>query len=93
MDNPPPVKYFWISFAAMVAFGITNAVFGYLNWHERIEMRQEQNMTRDMLNARATIQMILIDAAKAGRPLTADEVRVVDRLYVPAEYDIEKRAK
>ena len=37
--------------------------------------------------------LILIDAAKAGRPLTPDEVRVVDRLYVPAEYDIEKRVK
>jgi len=71
----------------MVGFGIINAVFSYLNWNERIDMRQEQAMTRTMLNARATIQMILIDAAKTGRPLTADEIRVVDRLYVPAEYD------
>lgn len=93
MDSPPPVKYFWLSFVTMVAFGVINAVFGYLNWQERAEMRREQTMTRAMLNARATIQMILIDAAKAGRPLTPDEVRVVDRLYVPAEYDIEKRVK
>ena len=93
MESPPPVKYFWLSFAAMVAFGLLNAGFSYLNWQERAEMRREQNMTRAMLNARATIQMILIDAAKAGRPLTPDEVRVVDRLYVPAEYDIEKRVR
>lgn len=77
----------------MLAFGIVNGVFGYLNWLERSEMRAEQNMTRTMLNARATIQMILIDAAKAGRPLTPDEVRIVDRLYVPAEYDTERRTR
>lgn len=92
MEAPHP-KYFWYSFTAMVILGVINTVFGYLNWLERSEMRAEQQMTRTMLNARATIQMILIDAAKAGRPLTPDEVRVVDRLYVPAEYDTEKRTK
>lgn len=92
MEAPHP-KYFWLSFAAMLMFGVINGVFGYLNWLERSEMRAERNMTRTMLNARATIQMILIDAAKAGRPLTPDEVRIVDRLYVPAEYDTERRTR
>lgn len=85
-DDGLPTRH-WVSFAAMVAFGITNALFGYLNWQERVEMRAEQNMTRQMLDSRATIQLLLIDAAKTGRPLTPDEVRVIDRLYVPAEYD------
>lgn len=89
-DEALPTRH-WISFSLVVVGIFVNGLFGYLNWQERVEMRKEQNMTRDMLNARATIQMILIDAAKAGRPLTADEVRVVDRLYVPAEYDIDKR--
>lgn len=86
MGDELPTRH-WVSFAAMVVFGIINALFGYLNWQERVEMRAEQNMTRQMLDSRATIQLLLIDAAKSGRPLTADEIRVIDRLYVPAEYD------
>lgn len=75
----------------MVAFGVLNVIFSYLNYTERRDMRSEQRMTRSMLNARATIQMILIEAAKTGRPLTPDEIRIVDRLYVPAEYDTVER--
>ena len=75
----------------MLAFGIINVIFGYLNWTERAEMQQTQRMTRTMLDSRARIQLILIDAAKAGRALTPEEVRVVDRLYVPAEYDTTDR--
>ena len=90
MELPTPKpRYFWLSFAAMIAFGVVNCIFGYLNWQERRDMRIEQHMTRTMLNARATIQMILIEAAKSNRPLTPDEIRVIDRLYVPAEYDVE----
>lgn len=89
--QPPHPKYFWYSFVAMIVFGIVNAIFGYLNWAERAEMQKTQRMTRTMLDSRARIQLILIDAAKAGRALTPEEVRIVDRLYIPAEYDTEKR--
>lgn len=75
----------------MVLFGAINGIFGYLNYAERAEMQQTQRMTRTMLDSRARIQLILIDAAKAGRALTPEEVRIVDRLYIPAEYDTEKR--
>ena len=89
--QPPHPKYFWYSFTAMMIFGVVNIVFGYLNYSERVEMQRSQRMTRTMLDSRARIQLILIDAAKAGRALTPEEVRTVDRLYTPAEYDTEKR--
>jgi len=90
MDDQPTLKshYPWLSLAAMIVFGMLNVVFSYLNWQERSDMRQEQRMTRTMLNARGTIQLILIEAAKADRSLTSEEIRMIDRLYVPAEYDI-----
>jgi hypothetical protein len=90
MQAPPP-KYFWYSFTAMMVFGVVNVIFGYLNWKDRVDMQQTQRMTRTMLDSRARIQLILIDAAKAGRALTAEEIRIVDRLYVPAEYDTTDR--
>ena len=87
IKTPPRPLYLWLSSIINVAALVLNGVFGYLNYTDRRDMRAEQRMTRPMLNARATIQMMLVDAAKTGRPLTADEIRVIDRLYVPAEYD------
>ena len=75
----------------MVLFGIANTVFSYLNWTERASMHREQQMTRTMLNARAIIQMTLVQAASEGRPLTAEEERQINRLWIAAEYDIDKR--
>lgn len=83
----PPPRYFWLSFAAMVAFGVLNGVFGYLNWQERAMMRAEQKMTRTMLNSRAKVQVMLVMAASEGRPLTALEQREIFQLWQSAEYD------
>lgn len=84
-------KYYWLSLSAVVVGILVNAAFGYLNWQERAEMRREQNMTRTMLNARAQIQITLFEAAKRGGQLTPAEVQTIDRLWIPAEYDIDKR--
>lgn len=89
MEVPTPRPlYFWLSFIALVVGMITNATFGYLNYSERAEMRAEARMTRQMLNARGQVQLILVDAAKSGRPLTQEEIRTIDRLFVPAEYNL-----
>ncbi len=91
MDTPPPAKYFWLSFAAMLAFGIANVIFGYLNYIERRDMHNEARMTRAMLNARAIVQMTLVKAAVEGRPLTTSEKEQIDRLWIAAEYDLDQR--
>lgn len=85
MDSTPARRY-WISLALMAVFGIGNIVFSYLNWRERAEMRAEAQMTRTMLDARARIQMKLIEAASVGRPLTLQEQTEINRLWVAAEY-------
>lgn len=88
---PQRPLHFWISFAAMVAFGFLNVTFAYLNWVERRDMHNEARMTRVMLNARAIIQMTLVQAQSEGRPLTTAEKEKIDRLWIAAEYDIEQR--
>lgn len=49
-------------------------------------MRDEQRMTRTMLNARAKIQIKLVAAASEGRSLTSAEITEINRLWQAAEY-------
>lgn len=87
MELPPAKpRHFWASFSAMIVFGLINVLFGYLNWHERAEMRSEQRMTRTMLNARARIQVKMFTALSEGRALTPTEITEVNRLWIEAEY-------
>lgn len=92
MDSPHP-KYFWYSFTANVIFSLVNGAFGYLNWVEREEVKVEQRMTRTMLNARATVQQTSFNALKRAGLLSPQEIEEVYKLWVPAEYDTEKRTK
>lgn len=81
---------------AMIVFGAVNIYFSYQNYWQKVELEQEIQkfrMTRTMLDARATIQITLINAASEGRALTASEKTQIDRLWIAAEYDIEKRPK
>lgn len=78
--------YFWVSFAAMVAFGLMNGIFGYLNYVERRDMRAEARLSRTMLNARAKIQVKLFTALAEGRPLSQTEITEINRLWIDAEY-------
>ena len=89
----------WRNIIAMVTL-VSSAVFATLNYlnsratNEQINwvteqmkvMSKEKEMTRQMLDSRAEIQMILIQAASDGRALTPAEVITINRLYVPAEY-------
>lgn len=86
-------KYFWHSFMLAALALIINGVFGYLNWLERSQMRAEQQMTRTMLNARATVQQTSFNALKRAGLLSPQEIEEVYKLWVPAEYDTEKRTR
>jgi hypothetical protein len=50
-------------------------------------------MTRTMLNARATVQQTSFNALKRAGLLSPQEIEEVYKLWVPAEYDTEKRTK
>ena len=81
-----PNHQFWLSLVLMAVFGVANVIFSYLNYRERTEMRREANMTREMLNARARIQIRLVAALSEGRPLTKAEITEINRLWQAAEY-------
>lgn len=51
------------------------------------ELKDFSNVNRRMLNARARIQQILINAAIAQRTLKATEIDDITRLWKSAEYD------
>lgn len=77
---------------------IGNIIFGYLNLTSREAtnaqmeaMRKEVQMQRTMLNSRATVQMTAFNALKRANLLTPQEIEEVYKLWVPAEYDIDKR--
>lgn len=87
MEIPQPRPlYFWLSFIALVLGMVMNGVFGYLNYVERRDMRAEARMTREMLNARARIQIKLVGAVSEGRALTPSEITEINRLWIAAEY-------
>ena len=44
-------------------------------------------MTRQMLNARAEIQVLMYRRAKENRPFNDEEVRRIESLWNQAEYD------
>lgn len=87
-----------VSVVVMAVIGVGNLYITYENVKLNREFRVEKEVreswerqNRVMLNARAEIQTILIEAATKGRPLTPEEVVKVNRLWIPAEYDIDKR--
>lgn len=93
MDLQTPPRRYWLSFSILLVGTLANCVFGYLNWYERVEMRTEQSMTRRMLNSRARVQTLLVQAASDGRPLSAAEQAEIFKLWIPAEYDIDQRPR
>lgn len=57
------------------------------SWYERTKLREEAEMSRRMLNARAIIQVTLAKAAKDDRRLTAEEQQRIRDLWAEAQYD------
>jgi len=85
------IRQYWVSLALVAIFGVANVIFSYLNYTERMDMRREASMSREMLNARAMILQLLISATAENRALTPGELTQINRLWVTAEFDTEKR--
>ena len=52
------------------------------------EIKDTYQMSRVMLNARAQIQLILINANIEGRKLNGEEIDRIGKLFKRAEYDL-----
>ena len=65
--------------------------FGFYNIYDRRaktdEIKSAQTLQRSMLNARARIQIILLNANLEGRKLSPQEVDQIQTLWKKAEYD------
>jgi hypothetical protein len=88
------------SLVVMIILGACNLFFSYGLYWQRIELQAERNsfekqalMNRSMLDARAVIFTTLIQAASENRGLTAEEKTRIDRLWIAAELDIDKRPR
>ena len=82
----------WGDYAGWGAIGLTVLFFGYLlsndsrSLRDRAGLHQDIERQREMLDARAEIQVILIRRAAEGRPLTAEEKARIGELCHAAEY-------
>lgn len=83
MKPTPRPLHFWLPFT-LLAIGTALNVLAYVREH----------MNRDMLNARAKVQIRLVNALSEGRCyFTEDEKTEINRLWVAAEYHLVANGK
>jgi hypothetical protein len=72
---------------ALIALLLLSNYFHVNSWYERAKLRDQMELSRQMLNARAVIQVTLAKAAKENRALTVEEQSKIRELWTQAEYD------
>ena len=77
----------FVRYIAVAIFGLSmlTNVFHYLSWNDRREMKQKAELSRQMLDARARIQIITIRAS--WNNFTEAERKFIQDNYDIAEYD------
>jgi hypothetical protein len=71
----------------LLAMAVLSLGMDTYSLYDRHKLRESQQVTRQMLDARAEIQIILFHAVRDGRKLTVEEDARINQLWNQAEYN------